>query len=43
MNEFCRLRRNERYAACADAVTILSSKSLVPQGFFEGISAQVRY
>lgn len=42
MNEFCRLRLNERYAACADAVTILPSKSLVLQDFFEGISAWIR-
>lgn len=42
MNEFCRMRRNERYAACADAVTIWPLKSLVLQGFWEGTSAQAR-
>lgn len=43
MYEFCRLRRNEGYVACADAVTILPSKSLVPQGFFEGIFAWAKH
>ncbi len=42
MSKSCRLRRDERYAACADDVTVLPSKSLVLQGFFEGISAWVR-
>lgn len=39
MSELCRLRRSEGYAACADDVTLLVLKSLVPQGFFKAIFA----